>query len=155
MKKAVRSPAEILQELDAFKAWSRSGPPGSQISPIDFIGFIATPDLFFGFVGLFCPEVVQRRGGVFLASGFTDEALDAWLRKGTTLREAQRVMNHIHVSTLIQDQVVSDELAIEIADHLASIWNLTLGGHSVVAERIGTGAVDAATTFYVADSGEQ
>jgi hypothetical protein len=148
-KRPVKARHEILANLKEFKAWSNSGPPGADISPIDFVGFVATPELFFGFAELFCPALVERNGGVFLAAGFSDEILGAWLAKGISVIEAQRVMNHVHISTLIQNQSISDELAVEIAEHLAQIWNLTLAPYAAVGERVGVGFADAAATFYV------
>ena len=91
---------EVLAQLDDLAAWSRTGPAGrGTITLLDYVGFIATPDAFFGFAALFWPDTLVHEGHVFLASRFEVASFDAWRDRGLELREIQRVMNHVHVSS--------------------------------------------------------
>jgi hypothetical protein len=118
------------------------------VSLLDYVGFIATLDMVFAFAELFQPELVVHEGRRFLASGFTQATYDGWVQKGTSPKEIQRVMNHIHISTLIQNQEVSDEAACEAAQAIALIWSRTLGPEGLQVEAIGDDFMDAAVTFF-------
>jgi hypothetical protein len=137
----------VMAQLADFEAWSKSGPQPTTITLIDYIGFVATPDLFFGFAALFRPELIVYQGARFLASGFSEELYEQWRSKGLNSRDIQRVLNHVHISTLFQNQSVSDETAVEAARILASIWSYTLGSEGLVAEAVGTNLESAAATF--------
>lgn len=137
-----------MVHLADFQAWARSGPVGSTVSLLDYVGFVGTPDLLFAFAALFWPELVTHDGMRFLASGFSAEVYNQWRDSGTSRREIQRVMNHVHVSTLLQEQVVSDKVAVEVARAIAAIWSRTIGPEGLVAESIGSGFDDAAVTFF-------
>jgi hypothetical protein len=138
----------IMVQLADFRAWARSGPVESTVSLLDYVGFVCTPDLFFAFAALFWPELVTHDGMRFLASGFSAEVYNQWRDAGKSRRETQRVINHVHVSTLLQEQVVSDEVAVEVAHAIAAIWSRTIGPDGLVAESIGSGLDDAAVTFF-------
>lgn len=138
----------IIRELSGVRAWSQTGADGKTISLLDYVCFTATPDMFFGFAALFYPELITHEGRRFLASGFTVAAYDAWAQQGRTANEIQRVLNHLHVSTLIQNQELSDEVAVEIARVVAHIWARTLGPEGLVVEALGSTFVDAAVTFF-------
>lgn len=138
----------VLSQLRDFLAWSKAGAAPGPISLFDYVGFIATLDSLFGFAELFCPALVIHEGFHFLSSGFSVDTYNAWVRQGRTPEEIQRVMNHVHMSTLLQNQEVGDEAALEAARVIAEIWARTLGPEGLVAEAIGDGFEDAAVTFY-------
>lgn len=140
----------IMAQLADFAAWSRSGPQPTTITLIDYVGFVATPDLFFGFAALFSPDLIVYQGVRFLASGFSKALYEQWRSKGLDSRDIQRVLNHVHISTLFQNQSISDETAVEAARILVSIWSRTLGPERLVAEAVGSGLEDAAATFFEA-----
>lgn len=144
----MRPNRSIIAQLANFNEWSKTGPEPATISLLDYVGFVATPDLLFGFAALFWPDLIVHDGLRFLASGFSAEAYDDWKRTGKAPQEVQRVMNHLHVSTLLQQQVVSDEVAVEAARVIATIWSRTLGPEGLVAEAVGGGLDDAAVTFF-------
>jgi hypothetical protein len=73
------------------------------------------------------PELIQHDGLRFLSSRFSEETYEAWLQKDLTPKEIQKVINHIHISTLLQGQEVSDEAAAEAAKVIGIIWRRTLG----------------------------
>jgi len=116
----------VMAQLTDFEAWSKSAPQPSTITLIDYVGFVATPDLFFGFAALFRPDLTVHRGVRFLASGFSEALYEQWRSKGLDSREIQRVLNHVHISTLFQNQSIADETAVEAARILASIWSVTV-----------------------------
>ena len=144
----MRLKESVMSQLNDFRAWSATGAAPGPISLFDYVGFIATIDSLFGFAALFLPDLVVHDGLRFLASGFSGETYDAWVREGKTPHEIQRVMNHVHISTLLQQQEVSDEAAVEAARVIAEIWSRTLGTEGLIAEAVGTGFADAAITFY-------
>ncbi len=109
---------------------------------------VATPDLLFGFAELFMPDLVVHEGLHFLANGFSAEVFEQWRRAGHGLRETQRVMNHVHVSTLLQQRLVSDELALTAARAVAAIWRRTLTPEGLIVEVLGADFWDAAVTFF-------
>lgn len=57
-------------------------------------------------------------------------------------------MNHVHVSSLLQQQEVSDALANEVVRVLSTIWALTLRDSVVIVQPIETAFEDAAVTLY-------
>jgi hypothetical protein len=145
---SMRPNDEVLAELDDLEAWSRTGPAGrGTITLLDYVGFVATPDAFFGFAALFWPDTLVHEGHVFLASGFEVASFDAWRDRGLALREIQRVMNHVHVSTVLQNQDISDAVAREVARVLAAVWTRTLGAEGLEVECFGESFHDAAVTF--------
>ena len=89
----------------------------------------------------------MHEGHVFLASRFEVASFDAWRNRGLELREIQRVMNHVHVSTVLQNQDVSDAVAREVARVLAAVWTRTLGAEGLEVECFGESFHDAAVTF--------
>jgi len=144
----MRPSASILAKLADFQEWSKTGAEKGPISLLDYVGFVATPDLLFGFAELFCPDLIVHQGWHFLGSGFSADVYEQWLRAGKSPREIQRVMNHVHVSTLLQQQVISDDVAVEVARIIAEIWSRTLGPEGLVAEVVGSNFDDAAATFF-------
>lgn len=141
-------PKAISLQLMSVREWSQSTGGSREISLFDYPALVGTPDLFFGFAELFCPTLVEHHGGCFLAAKFSEPTFDLWEQKGVGIVEIQRVMNHVHVSTLLQNQSVSDELAVQVAQHLATIWSLTLQPLGVSAEAFGERLDDAAATLY-------
>src|SRR5262245_5878841 len=101
----------VIAELQDLHAWSKTGGTGALVSLLSYVGFIATQDMLFAFAELFLPDLVVHEGRHFLASHFKQATYDSWVQQGTSPEEVQRVMNHIHISTLLQNQEVSDEAA--------------------------------------------
>lgn len=137
----------VMSQLHDFRAWSATASAPGSISLLDYVGFIATLDSVLAFGALFFPEVTVHEGLRFLASGFSKATYDAWANAGKRPHEIQRVMNHVHVSTLLQEQSVSDEAAIEVARVIAAIWSRTLGHDGLNVEAFGSTFEDAAVTF--------
>lgn len=144
----MRPKPSVWAQLADVRAWAAGGPDPDLVTLLDYVGFAATPDLLFAFADLFWPDLVVHEGLRFLASGFTVDTYEQWRRSGRSPEEIQRVMNHVHVSTLLQQKDVSDETAVEAARIIAGIWGRTLGPEDIVAEAMGTELADAAVTFH-------
>lgn len=138
----------VLTQLTDLARWRDTGARPGTVSLLDYVGFVGTPDLLVAFAELFLPQLIEHDGSKFLAAGFQASTYDAWKKSGLSASDVQRVMNHLHVSTLIQNQDVSDTMAVEIARSIAIIWNRTLLPEKVQAEAVGTTFDDAAVTFY-------
>src|SRR3977135_2169675 len=151
----MRVKGSVLERLEDFRAWGRSGaaPGAAPITLLDYVGFIALPDSVFAFAELFFPELVEHEGRKYLASRFSSAAYDTWIEAGRSAQETQRLMNHLHVCWLIQNQPIDDEIALEIASAIANVWTRTLGPRTVgpgglTVEVEGTTFDDAAVTFF-------
>jgi hypothetical protein len=143
----VRIEKSILTQLQDFQRWASTGASSGAASLLDYVGFVGTLDGLFAHAELFYPERVIHNGRQFLASGFTPQLYDDWISRGLRPKEVQRVLNHVHVSTLLQNQAVTDEAAVEVAKVIAHIWNRTLGPEGVIVESAGATFADAAVTF--------
>jgi hypothetical protein len=137
-----------------FHAWSATGAASGPISLIDYVGFIATLDSLFAFAALFFPDLVVHDGLRFLASGFSSTTYEAWLKEGRSGHDIQRVLNHLHICSLLQQQEVSDEAAVEAARIIAEIWTRTLGPEGLTVVTSGSTLSDAAVTFFETPSEE-
>ncbi|MDP3279189.1 MAG: hypothetical protein Q8Q09_28620 [Deltaproteobacteria bacterium] len=137
-----------LKSLDDVAAWQSSNPRSEPITLLDYVGFVATPDTFFAFADLYSPSLVVHAGYRFVASRFSVDTYDAWVRTGTPLLDIQRVLNHVHISTLIQNIEVSDHVAVEAARVLGELWQRTLGPHGLEVGVSGTTLDDAQVTFW-------
>jgi hypothetical protein len=144
----MRLPEALEDQLVSLRSWSRSSGTYRYISLFDFVGLEATPDLFFGFTELMFPKLVDHKGGKFIQARFSESVYQLWEKKGHNLIEIQRVMNHVHISTLFQGQEVSDELAVAAAQTLAGIWALALRDDAVCTTALGAHFDDAAATLW-------
>lgn len=138
---------DITQELEELASWRRAnGDDG--ITLLDVLCFVATLDSLAAHLALFDPEIVIHRGVRFTSSHFDVSTCEAWLATGLTLPEVQRVMNHVHVSTIIQAGA-SDAACDWFATRLASVWRRTIPGAVVTID--GQGYHEASVTFNDAD----
>lgn len=138
----------VIGQLKEFRSWAESGPNPKSFTLLDYVGCIATMDTFFAFAELFSPEIIVHEGRHFLASGFSIEIYDQWIAAGKSGEDIQRVMNHIHISTLLQDQEITEKVSLEVARVISEIWSKTLSSYGVLTEVIDAGFQDVAVTFY-------
>lgn len=141
----------IMDQLKDFQLWAQSGGNPEAFTLLDYVGCIATVDKVLAFAELFSPEILVHKGRHFLASGFSQEIYEEWVKAGKGTEDIQRVMNHIHISTLLQDQEVTDEAALKVARVISEIWSKTLSSYGLQVEAIGAGFHDAAVTFFESD----
>jgi hypothetical protein len=144
----MRVKPSVLARLADFHAWGRTGPTSDPITLLDYAGFVAVPDTVFAFAELFFPELVEHEARKYLASRFSSAVYDEWMKAGRSPEEAQRLMNHLHVSWLIQNQPIDDETAIEIAGAIGRVWTRTLAPEGLTVEVEGTTFWDASVTFF-------
>src|ERR1700724_4310800 len=97
---------EVIAELPDFTLWRSSS--GQDISLLDYVGFVATPDLLFAFAELFRPMLVLHEGAYFIKDRFDEQSFDSWRQRLNDIESVQKMMNHLHVSTLYQEQEISD-----------------------------------------------
>jgi hypothetical protein len=144
----MRPKPEVWAKLSDLRSWAQGGSDPESVTLLDYVSFVATPDLLFAFAELFFPETILYEGRRFLASGFKAETYEQWIRSGRSPEEVQRVMNHVHISTLFQGQYVADDTALEAAHAIAQIGTQTLGPYGVRAEVMGATFADFAVTFH-------
>jgi hypothetical protein len=141
----MKTPPEIVSSLTDFDAW-RAG--SQHFDMIDYAMCVTTPDLLCMMLELADPELVLHDGDYFLAHHFDAAVHRQWCEQLRDSREVQRVMNHIHLSSLLQNTTVADHVAVHLANRLAALWSLVLRDKGLVAEAEGTGLTDAAVTFH-------
>ena len=134
---------ELLPDLNAWRTRN-----AADISLLDYVSFICTPDSFFAYAELFAPTLVNHAGEYFIASKFSVDSYDEWFTRLKDTRAVQRVMNHIHISTLFQQQFVPDQLAAAAASTLATIWSRQFASLDLVGKAAGTDLANAEVTLY-------
>ena len=141
-------PNKLISELSDFNAWKARSPEKNKFTLLDYVACVATPDLMVGFSELFFPKLITHDGEYFIASRFSLEAYSLWRAKPTPIRDTQIVMNHIHIGTLVQNQKVSNEMAIELAHIVARFWAKLFSEYGLTAEATGSDLWDAQVTLY-------
>jgi hypothetical protein len=139
----LNKPYDPLPDLPDLQSWRRAN-NNPAISLLDYVGFVGTMDSMASHAALFDPDLVDFEGARFLAHRFSVEGAEQWRAQGLSLPDIQRVMNHVHVSTLLQSGA-SDEASDWFAERLASIWRKTIVGANV--EVSGRGYHEATVTF--------
>jgi hypothetical protein len=117
------SSADLLDSLPAFAAWNQGKPDQDRITIFDFLCFNATPELFFAFASLLRPELILVEDSYFIKERFGEAAYKAWKEKLSEPRDIQHVMNHVHLTSVFQNQDVADDVALVIARTIELTWN--------------------------------
>src|SRR5688572_30229270 len=115
-------PTVPMDSLSDVSAWRSTGPSGGDASDfglLSYLSCVATPDLLFAFAELLAPSLVEHEGSYFIAERFDERIYDDWRAKLGDPRDIERVINHIHISSLFQDQHVTDEMALAAANLIA------------------------------------
>ncbi len=139
--------SSIIRQLSDFSAWRLVSPKGPNFSLLDYISCVGTPDLLFAFSELFCPELVFHEGDYFLEDRFNADVYRSWKNKLTDSVEIQRVMNHVHISTIFQEQDVSNEVAVQAARVIADIWSIVFVDKRLTGYSFGETLEDAGVTL--------
>lgn len=143
----MKIPERIARELADFQQWRAQSP---DIELLDYVGFVATPDLFFAFGELFAPELISHEGHWFLASRFVPVLYEQWMAKLNDPVAVQKVLNHVHMSRFFQNQEVSDSVAVASAEMLATIWRRVFAAQGLSAEAYGESIDDCEVTLFEA-----
>jgi hypothetical protein len=138
-------PEHLVSELADFRSWKRDS---QSFDLLDYAGCVLTPDVLISVLSVVEPTLVVHDGEYFLASHFDPATYDSWLEKLGTKVKVQRMMNHIHISTLLQDQQISDALAVFVAEQIARLWSLVLASKGLIGEASGDSLEDVTVTFY-------
>ncbi len=141
----MRVPHEILAKLGDYQAW-RSKKPDFDL--LDYVTCVATPDLLFGFMELLCPSLVLHEGNYFLASHFDATKYNEWMSRLRDPIAVQKVMNHLHISTLFQQQDVPDLVAREAAQQIAACWSKFFADKGLTGAAFGDTFQDAEVTLF-------
>jgi hypothetical protein len=134
----------IFSRLPDVRAWQREHRP---LSPLDFVALEGRPSLLFAYSSLLDPDLENVDGRFFLSNRFDRELLDNWEAKGVKGAEAQRVINHIHMSYLMQDECSDVEILDAAAVAVSNTWRKTLPA-GVTVEIIGAQTEDVSVTFF-------
>lgn len=138
-------PQELLVKLRDYQAWRSEK---LDFDLLDYVNCVATPDLLFGFLELLCPSLILHDGNYFLANHFNAATYDEWMSQLNDPVAVQKVMNHMHISTLFQQQDVPDVVAREAAQHIAACWSKALADKELIAEAFGDTLENAEVTFF-------
>lgn len=136
---------DMIQLLSDYQAWKAQS---SQLDLLDYAGCVATPDLLFAFSALLWPELILHEGNYFLKSHFDAATYDQWMRQLGSPAEVQKVMNHIHISTIFQQQEVAPEVARAAAQRITEFWSLAFAGKGLIARAYGTDSSDLEITLF-------
>jgi hypothetical protein len=143
----VRFNEEQLRELKDFQSRNEGKSGADRITLFDYATFRATPDSLLAFAALFFCELTEVEDHYFIADRFDARVFADLKSKLTDLREVQRVMNRLPMSTLMQNAEISDSLARICAHVLAATWNEVHGAKHVAAEVHGTTLEDLSVTL--------
>jgi hypothetical protein len=134
--------------LPDLARWRSSATGGKEITLLDYVGFVATPDLLFAFAELFRPALVLHAGVHFIRDRFDTKAFDDWRSRLGDLESVQKMMNHLHVSTILQGQSIPDDVAVWSARLIADIWSSVFSQLGLRGLAFGESLHDAAVTLY-------
>lgn len=143
----MRFSEEQTRDLEDYQSWNEGRSAADRLSLFDYATFAATPDLLLAFAALFFCELTEVDGHYFIAEKFDAEAYVDWRRRQPDMREIQRAMNNLYMSTLLQNAEVTDAQAKICAQVIAAAWNEVHGAKHVVAEVHGTVLDDLAVTL--------
>lgn len=140
----MRVSSDLLADLPDFREWAEGE---RHFDLWDYAMCVTTPDLFLALLEVLEPELVLHDGEYYLAHGFGDDIYKQWRQKLDDKRAIQRVINHLHISSLFQGRVVSDRVAAYAARHLAHHWSLVFADKGLVGEAYGDNFDDAEVTL--------
>lgn len=139
-----------LALLSDYQEWNEGKAANDRLSLFDYVSFNATPDLLLGFAELFSCELVLVDHHYFIAERFDASSYEKWKTTLSDMRAIQRVINHIHMRTLLQSHPVGDALAVACAEAIAKIWNEVHRPKSLCAEVHGSVFDDVSVTLVAA-----
>lgn len=139
---------EVIAGLPDLARWRSSAAGGKEISLLDYVGFVATPDLLFAFAELFRPALVFHEGVYFIKDRFDSKSFDEWRSRLGDLESVQKMMNHLHISTILQGQSIPDDVAVWSARLIADIWSSVFFQLGLRGLAFGESLHDAAVTLY-------
>ena len=98
-------------EMSEFQQWKKAN--GDDFSLWDYLSGVANVEVALAFTKLFCPDVVEHDGGIFLSETFNQEIYEQWKAElENDITAIEQVMNHQHIDDLLPgaDRVGIDNL---------------------------------------------
>lgn len=141
----MKIPGSISRDFSRINEWSVKN--SKTFSPFDFVFLAGNIELLISYSSLFDPVILEYKMGIYLADRFDEESYCLWAKEGYDEKEIQRVMNHLHMQSLSQDDSYSPRVMDFAANTLAGIWRKTLPRGTSV-EVVGLGTEDVAVTFW-------
>jgi hypothetical protein len=138
---------EQTRHLEDFQSRNEGKSAADRLSLFDYASTAATPDLVLAFAALFFCELIEVDGHYFISEKFDVAVYEEWKRKQPDLREIQRIMNSLYMSTLLKNAEVTAAQAKVCAEVIAAVWNEVHGAKHAVAEVHGTTLQDLAVTL--------
>jgi hypothetical protein len=63
-------------------------------------------------------------------------------------REIEKVMNHIHITSILQDSDMSIALAKHCCELIVDMWNKMFRNNNITSEVLGSNLEDLSITFF-------
>jgi hypothetical protein len=143
----MKIPESHLGLLSDFQGWNEGKAVHDRITLLDYVSFNATAELLLGFGELYFCELILVDDNYFIESRFDFSIYAKWKASLPDMRAIQRVINHVHIRTLLQSNPVSDELAVACAETIAKAWNEIHRAKSLCAEVHGSVFDDISVTL--------
>jgi hypothetical protein len=143
-----RNTSNISNELREYSSWNTGKLAEDRITLFDYSTFIATPDILFAMAELFDPKLYRFEGCYFIEEKFSEDIYLSWKLKGLGKREIEKVMNHIHITSILQDSDMSIALAKHCCELIVDMWNKIFRNNNITSEVLGSNLEDLSITFF-------
>jgi hypothetical protein len=113
-------------EMSDFQKWKKVN--GDDFSIWDYLSGVANVEVALAFTKLFCPDLVEHDGGIFLSEAFNQEIYEQWKAElGNDIAAIERVMNHQHIDDLLPgaESVGIDNL-FYLGQVIQQMWDIHL-----------------------------
>jgi len=124
---SVRTAGEIAAAKAALKTFVE--PDEIWLQSRNILSECSSPQIAIAHLQLFCPELVNYRGGWFLADNFDEGNADIWFGEtGATVAGVEAMLNHIHLqydtfgSGRREQPEMTNEEAMAFGEVLAYHW---------------------------------
>jgi len=139
---------DILRDLSDFASWNEGKSPDHRISLFDYACFNATPDSLLGIMELLHPSLIIYKNSHFLEAKFDEEVYGLWSEKGLDSVAIEKIMNHVHLTTIFQSQDIDYPLARFVAEKIVFFWSSGFQNIDVIGEVSGETIEGLAITLY-------
>lgn len=137
-----------LNRLKDFSSWNEGKSDDEKITLLEYATFVTTPDILFAMDALLSPEIIHYEGGVFIKDKFDKEIYSLWKAKNLSILETEKVMNHIHLKTVLQSDCDDFEVARQSAHIICKFWNVWFAKDGLEACIFGDNLDSLAVTLF-------
>lgn len=138
---------KAISKLTEYSSWNYGKAEADQITLFDFSTFIASPDLIFAMQALLSPDIIRHAECCFLEEKFDLEVFCLWQEKKLSKNQIEKVMNHIHMTRIIQDGCYDYEILKCCAEIICEFWNMKFKNEGLIAEYFGDDLDNLAITL--------